>query len=304
MVGTEGAVVMTPEDYRGIISDAINREVESYTFYQKVSDRVTDPNLKTLFGELAGEEMGHREYLQKLVSRDSTSLGFSSTRDYTVGGSIPTPPLTPDMKSVDGLVVGIKKELEAVQLSTQLANASDDATEKRCTELAAMERSHKARLEDIYVNTVFAETWKPFLPHVPALSVEPGPRSIPGLRRTADSANEPWTPVSREFTARETLTSGSRESPSRTGSARSGSTCQKYHDALHDRGVHARPDGRPPEHTADQPVPGEGITEATTVRTLTRPHRWHCPGEGHSYRASALSGTDGSDLARRRRASR
>ncbi len=151
---------MTPEEYRNIISDAINREVESYTFYKTVSEKVTDANLKKLFGELAGEEKGHREYLQKLLSRDITSLGFSTTKDYKVGDSLPTPPLTPDLKPVDGLVVAIKKELAAMQMYTQLANASDDAEVKKLfTELATMERGHKTRLEDIYVNTAFAEAW-------------------------------------------------------------------------------------------------------------------------------------------------
>jgi rubrerythrin len=151
---------MTPEEYKGIISEAINNEVEAYTFYQTVSEKVTDANLKKLFGELAGEEKGHREYLQKLLSRDITSLGFSSTKDYKVGDSIPTPPLTPDMKPIDGLVVAIKKELAAMQMYSQLANASDDAEVKKLfTELAAMERGHKTRLEDIYVNMAFPEAW-------------------------------------------------------------------------------------------------------------------------------------------------
>ena len=151
---------MTPEEYRNIISEAINNEVEAYTFYQTVSEKVTDANLKKLFGELAGEEKGHREYLQKLLSRDITSLGFSTTKDYKVGDSLPTPPLTPDLKPVDGLVVAIKKELAAMQMYTQLANASDDAEVKQLfTELATMERGHKTRLEDIYVNTAFAEAW-------------------------------------------------------------------------------------------------------------------------------------------------
>lgn len=151
---------MTPEEYKNIISEAINNEVEAYTFYQTVSEKVKDANLKKLFGELAGEEKGHREYLQKLLSRDITSLGFSTTKDYKVGDSIPTPPLTPDLTPVDGLVVAIKKELAAMQMYTQLANASDDAEVKKLfTELATMERGHKTRLEDIYVNTAFAEVW-------------------------------------------------------------------------------------------------------------------------------------------------
>ncbi len=47
-----------------------------------------------------------------------------------------------------------------MQMYTHLANASDDAEVKKLfTELATMERGHKTRLEDIYVNTAFAEAW-------------------------------------------------------------------------------------------------------------------------------------------------
>jgi rubrerythrin len=64
------------------------------------------------------------------------------------------------MKPIDGLVVAIKKELAAMQMYSQLANASDDAEVKKLfTELAAMERGHKTRLEDIYVNMAFPEAW-------------------------------------------------------------------------------------------------------------------------------------------------
>lgn len=151
---------MTPEDYKKIISNAINREVEAYTFYKTVSDKVKDANLKKLFNELAGEETKHREFLQGLLSKDVKALKFSTTKDYKVGDNIKTPDLKPDMKPVDGLVVAIKKELEAMQMYTALANNSEDAQQKKMfLELANMERGHKARLEDIYVNTAFAESW-------------------------------------------------------------------------------------------------------------------------------------------------
>ena len=47
-----------------------------------------------------------------------------------------------------------------MQMYTGLANATDDAEQKKLfTELAAMERGHKARLEDIYTNMAFPEAW-------------------------------------------------------------------------------------------------------------------------------------------------
>ena len=44
---------MKVEDFQKIITDAIDSEVESYTFYKSVSERVKDANLRSLFLELA-----------------------------------------------------------------------------------------------------------------------------------------------------------------------------------------------------------------------------------------------------------
>ena len=151
---------MTPEEYRKIISTAIDREVEAYTFYKTVSGKVKDANLKSLFLELAGEETKHREFLQGLLSKDVKELKFSATKDYKVGDNIETPALTPDLTPVDGLVVAIKKELEAMQMYTRLAAASPDPQQQMLFKgLANMESTHKARLEDIYVNMAFPEKW-------------------------------------------------------------------------------------------------------------------------------------------------
>jgi rubrerythrin len=147
-------------DYQKILSNAIDREVEAYTFYRSVSERVKDPSLKKMFTELAGEETKHREHLQGLLTKGPQAIHFAEAQDYKVGNSIATPQLSPDMKPIDGLVVAIKKELEAMQMYTQLANASTDAEQKAMfQELAKMEKGHKARLEDIYTNMAFPEVW-------------------------------------------------------------------------------------------------------------------------------------------------
>ena len=68
--------------------------------------------------------------------------------------------MTADLKPLDGLVIAIKKELEAMQMYTQLAKTSTDAEQKNIfIELASMERGHKSRLEDIYTNMAFPEVW-------------------------------------------------------------------------------------------------------------------------------------------------
>lgn len=151
---------MKPEDVKKIISTAIDREVEAYTFYRSIADKVKDKALKDLFAELAGEEKKHREFLQAFLTRDIKQMKFAAGHDYKVGDALPTPPLTAEMKPLDGLVLAIKKELEAMQMYTQLAKAAADTeTQLLFSQLANMERGHKARLEDLYTNMAFPETW-------------------------------------------------------------------------------------------------------------------------------------------------
>ncbi len=151
---------MKPEEAKKIISTAIDREVESYTFYRGISDKVRDAALKSLFAELAGEEKKHREFLQGMLTKDIAKMKFDPSHDYKVADTLASPPLSVDMKPIEGIVVAIKKELEAMQMYTQLAGlAKDNETNLLFSQLANMERGHKARLEDIYTNMAFPEVW-------------------------------------------------------------------------------------------------------------------------------------------------
>jgi rubrerythrin len=151
---------MKADDAKKIISTAIEREVESYTFYRGIADKVKAPALKSLFSELAGEEKLHREFLQSMLSKDIAKMHFDPSHDYKVGDTLPTPPLSMDLKPLEGLVIAIKKELEAMQMYTQLAKLSKDTeTQLLFSQLANMERGHKARLEDLYTNMAFPEVW-------------------------------------------------------------------------------------------------------------------------------------------------
>jgi rubrerythrin len=151
---------MDSKDFQKIITNAIDSEVESYTFYKSVADRVKDASLKTIFLDLAEEEKGHREYLQTLLLRDATKMHFAAAKDYKVTDSLDEPTLSIDMKPLDGLLLAIKKELQAAQMYKQLAAASADAEQTMVfVQLANMEMGHKARLEDIYTNMAYPEAW-------------------------------------------------------------------------------------------------------------------------------------------------
>jgi rubrerythrin len=151
---------MNANDAKKIIANAIDNEVEAYTFYRGIADKVKDKALKSLFTELAGEEKKHREFLQGMLDKEVSKMKFDASHDYKVADALPVPDLSMDMKPIEGIVVAIKKELQAMQMYTQLANLSKDTeTQLLFTQLANMERGHKARLEDLYTNMAFPEVW-------------------------------------------------------------------------------------------------------------------------------------------------
>lgn len=151
---------MSQDEYKKIISLAIEGEKEAFTYYNSVAEKTIDKNLKAIFKDLAEEEKKHRITLEGFLSKSPDKLHFSESKDYRIADALPTPPLSNDLKPVDGLVIAIKKELEAMQMYTQLANTSTEEMQKNIfLELASMERGHKSKLEDIYTNMAFSEVW-------------------------------------------------------------------------------------------------------------------------------------------------
>jgi rubrerythrin len=88
-------------------------------------------------------------------------MHFDEMKTCKGGDAHPTPDITPDLKPLEGIVIAIKKELEAMQMYTQLAKLSTDTEQKFLfSQLVTMERGPKARLEDIYTNMAFPEVWQ------------------------------------------------------------------------------------------------------------------------------------------------
>lgn len=151
---------MNEQQFKKIITKAIGQEIEAYAYYSKVSEKVKDAGLKKLFKDLAKEEDKHKHTLEKYLAKAPGKMHFSEAADYKIVDQLPTPKLTPRLKPAEGLVIAIKKELEAMQMYTQLAMASADEAQKNVfLDLAAMERGHKSRLEDIYTTVAFPEVW-------------------------------------------------------------------------------------------------------------------------------------------------
>ena len=151
---------MNHDEFRKIVSLAIDREAESFAFYRAIADKTGDSTLRYLFNVLAEDEAKHRRTMEDFAGKPPDRMYFLASKGYRILDTFPVPPLTVDLKPVDGLVIAIRRELEAIQMYTQLANASREEGQKAVfIELLSMERGHKNRLEDIYVNMAFPEAW-------------------------------------------------------------------------------------------------------------------------------------------------
>jgi rubrerythrin len=151
---------MNNEEFKKILLNAIDREVDSYAFYTALAEKVNDSALKGTFRELAQEETYHRKTLQEYLSGTKKELKFDEVKDYKLSNLIDKPSPSSDMKPLDGLKLAVKKEEEAMEMYEKLADASVDTEQKKIfSELAKMERGHKARLEDLYTNSAFVEAW-------------------------------------------------------------------------------------------------------------------------------------------------
>jgi len=151
---------MKKEEYRSILSGAIEKEVESYTFYREIEGCTKDKTLKKIFGELADEERKHREALEEFLTKPITSLQFDEAKDYKISETLDLPTMTTKMKPVEGIALAIKKEEFSRDMYQELATLSTAPQQKEIfSNLSNMESHHKARLEDMYTNMAFPEVW-------------------------------------------------------------------------------------------------------------------------------------------------
>jgi len=155
----EASVPIRADEFQKIVSDAIESETEAHAFYTSAAGKVRDRGLKTLFRDLAGEELEDREFLERYRSTEPRVMKFE-VHDYKVTDSLKTPDLSADMKPLEGMVLAIKRELESMTRNRQLAETTTDPGRKKLyTDLAAMAQANKGRLEDIYTNMAFPEAW-------------------------------------------------------------------------------------------------------------------------------------------------
>ncbi len=144
-----------------IFSAAIEREIEAHEFYLAVSQKVTNPDVKTTFAGLAQEELGHKELLIRFKS-DPVLLAKINipSKDYKIAEATELPKFDINMKPAEAIALAMKKEEQAVNFYRGMAAISQDAEVKNQFEyLAGMELGHKTRLENVFLEIGYPEVF-------------------------------------------------------------------------------------------------------------------------------------------------
>ncbi len=151
---------MDKSRYVSILNAAIDGEIEAYEFYRQLSGRISQPHLQEMFDSFAQEELKHRRILEKFRDDDKALLAFGKVPDLKVAETVETPKLSMEMKPADAIALAMKKEQAAMEHYTKLAQACEDDGQREIFEqLAAMERQHKYKMEQAFVDIGYPEVW-------------------------------------------------------------------------------------------------------------------------------------------------
>jgi rubrerythrin len=136
---------------RQLLNRAIGKEVQASTMYEIYADKVEDKQGKKLLKELAREELGHKQTLEKI---DPEEPGAFRSQTIPTGEFIEfsdAPAITKESTMQEVLRYAIGEELDAFNFYSSLAQQADNTTLRNLlNRIAAEEKKHKNKLEQMY----------------------------------------------------------------------------------------------------------------------------------------------------------
>ena len=141
-----------------IINFAIEKEKEAAELYTKLVEMVQKPNAKTMFKELATEEVKHRKFFEGLREDQVPDLPLRKVTDLMISNYLVDIELQPDMEYQDILILAMKREESAVNLYKDMASkVAEPKMNKLLQFMSQEEAKHKLRLETEYDKNVLKE---------------------------------------------------------------------------------------------------------------------------------------------------
>lgn len=146
---------MEQEQFKEIIKFAIDKEINAFNFYTSAGQVAKYSGAKELFSDLAKEEAGHRNLLEKLDMEKIAKVRIEPVPNLKISDYMVDVEFKPDLSYADILRAAMKMEERALKLYTDMKESNKDQDiNKLFTFLANEESKHKYRLEKIYDDEV------------------------------------------------------------------------------------------------------------------------------------------------------
>jgi rubrerythrin len=152
---------MDLEKYKQVISYAIQNEIDAKAFYENVAKKIKDAYLKEVFEKFAREEAKHETILTSILNQKKMDISFFNfEKDFKVSETIEMPEVNADMDLKNAIGLAMKNEEIAMKNYTALAeNCHNHELKAVFMNLAAMERDHKFKMEENFVDVAYPEVW-------------------------------------------------------------------------------------------------------------------------------------------------
>jgi rubrerythrin len=145
----------------GIIQRAIQVEEDACNFYIGASEMVKLPHVKDMLNELAGEEVKHKEKLEKLLAGDIEQViaakRSQKIEDLKLADYLVATPLDENATIQDVLMTAMQREKSAHEFYNLMAGLASEVVKETFEFLAQEELGHKNKVEVLYDDIVYQE---------------------------------------------------------------------------------------------------------------------------------------------------
>ena len=149
---------MKKEQFKEIISFAVERENEAERFYMDAAGKAKWPHIKELLLEMAKEEEKHAIFLTNVKLEELADSHIEPIPDLKISDYLVEMEYKPDMDFQNIMIIAMKREESAVKLYEDLGSTCTDPNVcKLFNMMAEEERKHKLRLEKEYEEHVLQD---------------------------------------------------------------------------------------------------------------------------------------------------
>ncbi len=141
-----------------ILEFAIGQEQDAVDFYKELAKNARTPDMKRVFEQFAGEEIGHKARLTEVKEKRLYDMEQKEVSDLQIADYLISIKPSPDMSYRDALVLAMKREKASFKLYSDLSERAPNHEMKSLfLSLAIEESKHKLRFELEYDEYVLKE---------------------------------------------------------------------------------------------------------------------------------------------------